>query len=112
MRSGEEAKARKMIFRVLEVAEITRLSTLSEIARDWETKAYAILGDVANTLEAMKRSFDGGASPFMFELRDEFKPFLNLPEYQAISSPRKAELAIQSNRIREMKVEGELGVLP
>jgi hypothetical protein len=47
----------------------------------------------------------------MLEPADELKPYLKLPEYLAMAEPRKAEPAVQLQRIRDMEARGELPLL-
>ena len=73
---------------------------------------HAVGRDDRQALDAILRYLDAGGSPYRLMWQNELKPFKDNPEYQALAEKRKAELAIQQNRIREMEANGELAPIP
>ena len=115
MQLGNEDEARRLISRILIALKSNEKPYMGDTMRDlpYEALAHAISGDEAKMLEAIKRYFDAGGSPYShIEPVEDFKPYVSLPEYEAIAAPRKAELAAQRERLRVMEVSGELPVLP
>lgn len=56
--------------------------------------------------------FDEGGSPYPLETAHFLQPYFDHPKYQAMANKRKAELAIQLERIRKLEANGELAPLP
>jgi TolB-like protein/Flp pilus assembly protein TadD len=107
--TGEEEQANLLIGNVF--------ALLNSVTADlWsirlEAVLYAMKGYDQQTLDAVGRFFDAGGSPYELEWEDELKPILEHPEYQAMAEKRKAELAVQLNRINEMEANGELPPIP
>jgi hypothetical protein len=73
---------------------------------------HAIVKDDRKALDAIRRFLNSGGSPYDLMLEDDLKRFESNPEYQTMAEKRKAELAIQLKRIREMEANGELPPIP
>ena len=109
MHLGKEDEARRLISRILVELKSKEKHYMGHgFDAPHEAMTHAISGEKANTLEAIKRYYDKGGSPYRLELNEVFKSYLSLPEYEAISAPRKAELAAQLQRLRDMEASGEL----
>ena len=110
--TGEQPQANRLIAKALPVAESlgTRYRWHWQ-PRIMEATLHALAGDERNALDALRRYFESGGSPYWI-LANELKPYLFHPEYVAMAEKRKAELAVQLERIREMEARGELVEIP
>ena len=113
MAMGESDQANQLIEKALPLAKsLLRGPGYFEIPRVFEATLRSIEGDEREALDAIRRSWGGRWSPYELLLIDELKPILDHPEYQAMAAKRKAELAVQLERIREMEANGELARIP
>ena len=109
MATGEHKQANHLIEESLEVVKsITPSLNIHEV----QACLYAMSGKDDLALVAMQRFFDEGGSPYRLMRSDMLKRFKENPEYQAMAEKRKAELAVQLNRIQEMEANGELAAIP
>lgn len=108
--SGENEQAERIVSQVLGLQNINSRLIHFEIRH--QVFAYHAKGDQTGTLETIQKYFDEGGSPYYLELTHFLKPYLDLPEYQAMAEKRRAELAIQLERIRNMEANNELAPLP
>ena len=108
-RTGEGTHAKQLLQKVLARLDLMHQDYDHE---SYRAVAYALLEDEAKVLTAIRNYFDLGGSPYDLELKQELKPYFDHPEYVAMAEKRKAELAIQLNRIRKMEAAGELAPIP
>lgn len=109
MRTGEESQAKILLRKAL-----VRLDSMQQrhIEKRKEAVIYALLGDDEMTLGTLDQFFDLGGSPYDLELEDELKSYFDHPEYRAMAENRKAELAVQLERVRRMEANEELAPIP
>jgi TolB-like protein/Tfp pilus assembly protein PilF len=107
--TGDREQANRLIRETVAVVNSVtpRISTLH-----FEAVMHAIVKDDRKALDAIRRFLNSGGSPYDLMLEDDLKCFESNPEYQTMAEKRKAELAIQLKRIREMEANGELPPIP
>ncbi len=108
--NGENEHAARLATKVLELQ--TKMGRPFHFQIMNQAYAYHAKGDESGVLLAIQAFFNEGGSPYVLELRHFLEPYFDLPEYQAMADKRKAELAMQLERIRRMEANGELPPLP
>lgn len=109
IRTGEESHARNLLQKVMARLDLMHQDYEHETYR---AVSYALLGDEVKTLAAIRQYFNLGGSPYDLERKQELKPYFDHPEYQAMAEKRKAELAVQLDRIQKMEASGQLAPIP
>ena len=108
-RTGENSHAKQLLQKVLARLDFMHATYEHEAHR---AVTYALLGDGTKVLAAIRQYFHLAGSPYELELKQELKPYFDHPEYKSMSEKRKAELAIQLERIQKMEANGELAPIP
>ena len=109
IRTREEDQARLLLQKALE-----RLKSMHSWHRNkmHEAVIHALLGDEEMTLVTINHYFELGGSPYILELEDELESYFDHTEYEAMAEKRKAELAIQLQRIQNMESNDQLAPIP
>ncbi len=94
------------------------LQTLDTVESVWVPPArvaiYTIQGDVDRAIGQLRKLVDAGWRAGWWHLEREpiYEPLWGEPEFQALMDEVRADMAIQLERVREIKRNGELEPLP